>query len=332
MNRSRFLAAVLALGGLLGAAEVRSASNEHQARLRAFEQKAQKERQAQGLENNRAALFAKYPSPEMKLAGNPDAELIAIPVKSEATVSLTGHFVPGSLSETECSGAEVITEKVTETQLDARVRVSAEGLPGPCILRVFSPVSLATASQRAFRVVGNHQWQLALANGMKVKMSTTAVAAKPDITGTSEWFDKSGKSLGTRAVTLDPHAEGFGVTVQRTQEEKAASAQVAQSARQDSSRADIQKQSAEIQQKMQAECMKLPGAQMGPCIKKYTEQLKALSQGAQNKAQATQQKMASTAVGCDTLSLQASAGKVSGKGNTCGAPGEVAVTGTVTAK
>jgi hypothetical protein len=36
-------------------------------------------------------------------------------------------------------------------------------------------------------------------------------------------------------------------------------------------------------------------------------------------------------VGCQTLELMVNAGKVTGRGTNCGAPGEVNVTGTVTA-
>jgi hypothetical protein len=333
MNRSRFLAAALALAGLLGAAEVRSASNEHQNRLEAFRQKAQKERQALGLDKK--ALFAKYPTPEVKLvtAGGssaPGGELPAVPVGGELTLTATGRFVPGSLPSMDCQGAVVVSEKVTESRVEAKVKVSSAALPEQCDLRIISPVSLASAKRPAFRVVGNYQWELTLANGMKARMRTAAQPGTVLITGTSEWFDKGGKSLGTREVKLDRTYDGYLVNVQRTEEEKAASNKALGESGKATRNKDNQAAAAEIQQKMKSECLALPPDKMGPCIQKYTAEMQALATKVQTQAQAGQQKAASSSVGCESLTLAVNEGKVTGKGTACGAPGEVNVTGSFT--
>jgi hypothetical protein len=339
MSRSRFLAAVLGLLALLGAAEVRSAAKEQQRRLVEFQQKAMKERQEQGLDKDRAALFAKYPTPEVTLVSasggasksGPSKDLPTVPVGSETTLSFTGRFVPGTLAHVECMGAEVISEKATEKSLEARVRVTAAALPGECEARIISPVSLATAREPAFRVVGKHQWELQLANGMKARLSTSAQPGSPGITGTSEWFDKGGKSLGTRAVNLARTEEGVRVDVQRTQEEVAAASKARGEAHKELTSEDAQKVMREAQLHIKNECMKLPPDKMGPCIEKYTAQMKAVSQRAQGKAQEAEQKVAASTVGCDSLSLQVSDGKVTGRGSNCGAPGDVNVIGSVAA-
>ncbi|KFE66463.1 hypothetical protein [Hyalangium minutum] len=357
MNRSRFLAAALALVGLLGAAEVRSASSDQQSRLKSFQDKAQKERQAQKLD--RKALFAKYPTPEIALVtaggggspdeppkskgkgggaaggsapgGSPGGAAGFVAVGTEATLSATGRFLPGSLSTVECQGVEVISEKITESNAEVRVKVTTAAPAGPCDLRIISPVSLASARRVAFRVIGNYNWELSLANGWKARMKT---AAKPDtdlISGTSDWFDKGGKSLGSREVKVERTFDGYQVTVQRTAEEQAASDQAMNESGKAFKSQDNQQAAAAIQAKMQAECMKLPPAQMGGCIQKYTAEMTALSQRVQTQSQAGEKKAIASAVGCQALQLAVNEGKVTGRGTNCGAPGEVNVTGTVTA-
>jgi hypothetical protein len=357
MNRSRFLAAALALVGLLGAAEVRSASGDQQSRLKSFQEKAQKERQAQKLD--RKALFSKYPTPELFMVstagggapdpqpppkgkgggagggsapgGSPGGDLGSVAVGSETTLTATGRFLPGSLSTVECQGVDVLSEKITETRAEVKVKVTSAAPAGPCDLRIISPVSLASARRPAFKVIGNYSWDLTIANGWKARVKTVS---KPDtvlITGTSEWFDKGGKSLGTRDVSVKRTFDGYQIDVQRTEEEQAASDQAMGESGKAFKNQDNQKAAADIQAKMQAECMKLPPTQMGPCIQKYTAQMTALSQQVQAQSETGQKKAAASGVGCQTLQLAVNEGKVTGRGTNCGAPGEVNVTGTVTA-
>jgi hypothetical protein len=356
MNRSRFFAAVLALVGLLGAAEVRSASNDQQSRLKSFQDKAQKERQAQKLD--RKALFAKYPTPEISMVaggggdapdkapgkkpgggasggsapgGAPGGNLGSVAVGTEATLVATGRFLPGSMSTVECQGVEILSEKITESRAEVKVKVKSEAPAGACDLRILSPVSLASARRAAFKVIGNYSWDLKVANGMKARMKT---AAKPDtvlIEGTSEWFDKGGKSLGTRLVKLERTEEGYHVDVQRTTEEINASKQAAADSGAAFKRQDNQKAAADIQAKMQAECMKLPPAQMGGCIQKYTAEMTSLSQRVQSEGQVSEKKVLAVAVGCKSLELAVNETLVTGRGTDCGAPGESEVTGTVKA-
>lgn len=356
MNRSRFLAAALALVGLLGAAEVRSASSSQQSRLTSFQEKAQKERQAQKLD--RKALFTKYPTPEISMvstvgggapdskpppkgkgggaggsapSGSPGGDLGSVAVGTETTLTATGRFLPGSLSTVECQGVDVLSEKITETRAEVRVKVTSAAPAGPCDLRIISPVSLASSRRAAFKVIGNYSWDLTIANGWKARVKTVS---KPDtvlITGTSEWFDKGGKPLGTRDVSVKRTFDGYQIDVQRTEAEKAASDQAMEQSGKALKGQDTQKAAADIQAKMQAECMKLPPAQMGGCIQKYTAQMTTLAQDAQAQADSGQKKAVASAVGCHVLQLAVNEGKVTGRGTDCGAPGEVNVTGTVTA-
>jgi hypothetical protein len=333
MNRSRFLVAVLTLVGLLGAAEVHSASNAQQDRLQALRQQAEKERQSMNLD--KSALLAKYPTPELKLVSaagasvtNGGGDLPSVPVGSELTVSATGKFLPGSVSSMDCEGVVVTSDKVTDSRVEAKVKVTTNALAEECSLRVVSPVSLASARKPVFRVVGKYQWDLTLSNGMKARMRTEVQPSTVVITGLSEWTDKSGRALGGRQVKLERSTEGYRVLTQRTKEESAAS----DAAMQDSGKAfkkeDNQKAAAEIQAKMQSECLKMSPDKMSGCIQKYTAQMQALSQRVQAESQGGQQKAIASAVGCEWMNLAVSDGKVTGRGTNCGAPGEVNITGT----
>ncbi|MDY7231251.1 hypothetical protein [Hyalangium rubrum] len=334
MKRSRFVATSLALVGLLGAAEVRSAAVEQQRRLEEFRKQSLAQRKSQGLDKDRKALYAKYPTPEVKLAAPPGGggDVLEVPVGTEATLVATGRIPGDAYPHLDCVGVEVLSHKVTEGRLEVRVKVSPNAMPGTCEMRVFSPVSLAYDDVVAFRKVGAFKWDLALANGMKARLSTSSQKGSDLFTGTSEWFSKDGKSLGTRQVNINTASDkNVVITVQRTQEEMAVASQAATEAVSGADSAQAQKEMMAVQQQMQKECMSLPSDKMAPCLKKYSEQMKAASQKMREAQGASQKKADAAMVGCQSLRLDVAEGKASGKATGCGGPGEVAVTGTVTA-
>jgi hypothetical protein len=330
MKRSRFLAAALALGGLLVAAEVRSASNDHQKSLEAFRKKSLADRRAQGLDKDQRALYAKYPTPQVQMVGGGGDTLFDLPVGTEKTLTINGRFVPGSFAHVNCVGVEVLSQKVTETKLELRVRALGTALPGACDMTMYSPVSLAHEALPPLRVTGTHQWELTTATGLKVRMRTSSQKDSQLLSGSTEWFSKEGKPLGTREATVERTEEGITVTVQRSKEEVQAAGKAWSAASKSSDMVDAQKESKVIQQKMQEECMKLPPAKLGACIQKYTDMMNAASNKMQNASKAAQQQADAGVVGCQMMKLQVVAGKVTGQGTNCGAPGEVNVTGTVT--
>lgn len=333
MKRSRFVASALVLAGLLGAAEVRSASVEQKRRMDEFRKKALAARKAQGLDKNPAALYAKYPTPELKLegAGAAGGAGLEVAVGTEATLVVTGRFSGEAFPHVDCPGVELLSQKVTENRLELRVKVAESAVPGICELRVFSPVSMANEQLVVFRKVASYKWDLALANGMKVKVNAASQKGVDIISGNSEWFSPEGKSLGTRLVNVNPSGDSLLVTVQRTQQELEAATKALSAGTQGPEGAKAQQEMQALQAKMQKECMSLPSDKMAPCLTKYSEQMKAASAKMREAATAGQKKAAAASVGCQTLRLKlAEGGKVSGKANGCGAPGEVAVTGTVT--
>jgi len=331
MKRSGFLAAALGLVGLLGAAEVRSASVEQQRALESFRKQALEQRKAQGLTKDRKALYAKYPSPQVKLAPGPGGgELLELPIGSEATLVATGKYVPGSFASLTCPGVEAVSQKITDSRLEARVRALGTALPGVCELQVLSPVSLAYENVAAVRVMGSMRWELQTANGLKARMNIASQRGSSTMTGGSDWTSREGKPLGARQVRAEPGSEGFFVQLVRTQQEQDSSAQALKTATQGEDSQAAQKELKAVQDKMQQECMKLPPDKMGPCLQKYTPLMKAASEKMRGANTSAQQKAADAVVGCSSMKLKVTDGKVTGRGTGCGAPGEVDVTGTVT--
>jgi hypothetical protein len=330
MKRSGFLAAALGLVGLLGAAEVRSASVENQRALESFRKQALEQRKAQGLSKDRKALYARYPTPQVKLAPGPGGDVLELPVGAEATLVATGRYVPGSFASLGCPGVEVLSQKVTESRLELRVRALSHALPGVCELRVLSPVSLAHENVPAVRVMGSLLLELETANGLKARVRMASQRGTHTLTGGSDWTSREGKALGTQPVRAEPSEEGFLVQLVRPAQEPQASAQAPSPATQGADPQEAQKELKAIQEKRQQECMKLPQAEKGPCLHKYIPQMKAAAEKVRGANTSAQQKAAGGPVGCNSMKLKVADGKVSGRGTGCGAPGEVAVKGTVT--
>jgi hypothetical protein len=99
--------------------------------------------------------------------------------------------------------------------------------------------------------------------------------------------------------------------------------------------ADSQKDLDELQQLSQAmvdECGKLEPAKMGPCFTKYQEKLKPVQARMGERAGDTEQRMKTRKIGCSQVRLEvAPDGKVTGRAEGCGAPGETTVSGKLSA-
>jgi hypothetical protein len=324
MSRLRVLTLALALGGLAAIAGERADAGDHRERVAEFQHKALEERKAQKLDADRKALYAKYPTPELKIASVKDVRL-----GGEETIQATGRFQAGSLV-VPCHGVELLSHKLADTHLEARVRVTVDARPGPCELRVYAPVSAQSTGRPALNVVGLYAWELALSNGMKARMRTGSEKGTGGLHGSAEWFDAKGKSQGSRDVELSPRDTGYQITVRRTREEEAAARETYNTARKDAETLAARDEAREIQKKMREECQKLPPDKLGPCMQKYTPQIAEAAKRMQNRTQQTQHAAEVRAVGCNTLTLEVRGGRVTGKAEGCGERGEVRVTGAVT--
>lgn len=320
MNRSRFIVAVLALGGLVGAAEYRSTLLEQRQRLEAFQKKALEARKAQKLEGNRAALVSKYPTPELEFIQPVEAR-----GGSEVTLSVPGQFVPGSLVLVPCEGVEVLSTKVTKERAEARVRIHPAALPGECGLQVVSPVSAIARSTTALRIRGDYEWALQLANGMTTRWTVEMGEDGASLHGLSEWFEK-GQPVGTRSVVIALKGQEARASVGLSGDETQAMSQSYADSATDMEA--LGKKMEAVMQKMQAECSKVPPARQEACTAKYQAQMEAFTQQVSANMEQAQKSASTVSRVCTDLRLQAVGGKVTGTADNCAGQNGVKVSGT----
>lgn len=316
MNRKPFLVAILAVGGLVTAAEVRSTLTEQQQRVREFKNKAQEARKKEGLEGNRGALVSKYPTPEIGFL----EEQVARPGE-EVTLTATGHYVPESLVVIPCEGVEVLSSKVTRERVEARVRVRPGTPATKCDLQVVSPVSAISRSKAALRIKADSVWDLKLANGLTTRWKVEQAADGSTLLGQSEWFEK-GKSLGTRPITITMSGTEAQATVGASEAEAQALNQSAEASA--ANMEAIGKKMDALMKKVDAECSKLAAEKQTACHEKYAPQMQALTQ----QMSGGPAPEAPSSPVCTELTLKAVAGKVTGTGSNCAGNSGVQVSGT----
>lgn len=163
-------AATLAL--LVAAALVRAQASPFQAKRNELRKQAEAAQQTQGLAGaaNRKALFAKYPTPEIKLA-----KPLALAAGVSGALSVPGRFPEGA---SVVAGSEAITladVAVTATAVKGTVTAAAGLPPQWARVYVFAPVSLAETWTPVF--VGAPQaFELKASNGWTVKVTPDAKA------------------------------------------------------------------------------------------------------------------------------------------------------------
>ncbi len=321
MNRTRFLVAVLALGGLVGAAQVRSSAAEQQKRVDDFLIKATAARKAQKLDTNRDALMAKYPTPEVSLSTTVEAR-----PGSEHTLTVRGQFVPGTIAVIPCEGVEVLSTNVTADRIEAKVRVLPHALPSECDMQIVTPVSGVGSTATVLRIQGSYEWDLKLANGMTTRFTASMAEDGHTLSGQSEW-NHQGKSLGKRVVVVSTDGEqGVRVDVETTEEESNAAGKALESGSVDMDA--LSKKMDALMQKSMAECAKGTQEQQATCQDKYRVQMEALTNEAMAQTEATVKAAQSVTAACSELKLKAVGGQVSGTAHNCGGAGVVKVTGT----
>jgi hypothetical protein len=319
MNRNRFIVAILALGGLAGAAEVRSTLAAQQQRLQDFKTKAQEARKAQDLdgEDDRKALVTKYPTPEIGFVQPQQAHGGA-----ELTLSAPGRFLPDSLVLVPCEGVEVLSSKVTKERAEARVRILPTASSGECELQVVSPVSAISRSKPALIIRGDTVWELQLANGLTTRWTVESRNGRT-LVGQSEWFEK-GKSLGTRPVVVNLSGDDARASVGPSEEEnRAAEQRVAAGS---AGVQDTAKRMEALVQKMQTECASAPSNQRQECFGKYKAEMEAINKGF--AAAKSTSAPSSTSTVCSKLNLKAVGGKLTGTADNCAGSNGVQVSGT----
>lgn len=325
MKRWPFALAVLALSSVLVAAAEQASGQAFEKRLSAFYAQARADRQRAGLDVPTAKQ--RFPTPELKLASA--AAQVGSCARPGETVDLryTGKLPAGSLVGFTCPELEVLDLTAAEGKVSAKVRVGKVALPHECRLTAVSATSAIRRDFPAIRIAGKYAWDLQLGNGWTTRWTWQSPGCGVPGEATSVWMDK-GKVLGTVPLRLDGSGTRWTGTVAQSPEEQEEILKAAQSP-------EAQKDVAEIQQLSQAmgeECGKLEPAKMGPCFQRYQEKMKPVQARMKEQDKARRERMETRKVGCSRLRLEvAPDGKVTGRAQGCGAPGETAVSGKVSA-
>lgn len=320
MNRKVFAVSLLALGGLVTAAEVRSSRAEQLQRLQEFQRKAQEARKAQKLDGDREALVTKYPTPEMDFI-----ETQEVRAGAEVTLAATGQYVPGSLVVVPCDGIQVVSTKVTAERAEARVRVLPTAKAVECDLEVVSPVSAISRSQRALRIKVESVWELKLSNGLTARWRVAMDKSGLTLAGESEWFEK-GKSLGTRPVVIALSGDEARAAVAASDEETQQGVKNADANAQDMEA--LGRKMEAVFKKMDAECSKLAPEKQAACAEKYQPQMEAINKQFNDEAEGKPQVVGVPSAVCAELTLKAVGGKVTGTADKCASGSGVKVSGT----
>ena len=169
---SRIFVALLALA--LAGAVVRAAGRKkfQDARAQLLEQ-FQSERQAQGLAapNQRAALFKKYPTPEIGLV-----KPLAVSPGQTAPISLSGRFAERTAFLVDNDDVELVNPVASATGFKATLKTAPTALPGFASLHAFTPVSGAWARSAVAFVGTPSALTFSASNGWTVKLTPEARA------------------------------------------------------------------------------------------------------------------------------------------------------------
>lgn len=313
--------AVGAVAGMLFIAAAALANPQEE--VEAFREKAMKERERLGLSSEEAAT--RYPTPELELV---DAKT----ARAGETVELraAGTLGEGAHAVVSCPQVKILSMQVETGGLTAKVKVPEWLLPVRCDWIATAPVSGSSTHLPALEVIGSYVWELQLRNGMTMKGETHTTPGLRS-SGTVEFFER-GRSLGKREARVSGSADAWSLEIERTAEE---SQQLSARQQEGMKKVDTEgamKRMQAISEKMQAECSKLPSAQMSSCFMKYQKAMEEAGKPLQQAADTLNADTLVHAGGCLRLELSVKAGKVSGEAEGCRKPGTVKVTGTVTAK
>lgn len=200
---------------LVAAAAIRAQSSGFDARRAELRRAAEAAQQAEGLggDGNRAALFKKYPTPEIGLAKAP----LALAPGASGGLSVPGKFPAGTTILAGSDAISLADVVVTAAALKARVSAAAGVPPQWARVYAFAPVSLAESWTPVF--VGTPQsFSLQASNGWTVKVTPEARAFTVSedaarITYKAEYF-KSGQATpfetASGALSLDASNRSAG--------------------------------------------------------------------------------------------------------------------------
>jgi hypothetical protein len=318
--------AALLLTLLLTAVAVRATSIRYQERRRALEAEAQERRKKLGLEQDRAKLYAQFPTPEVTFQGG----VQELQPGATATVEVTGALQEGARLLFACDEVSVLKESRKKGGWSAQVRVDRAALPGDCTLHVLAPVSLAESASRVLEIRGRYQLDVRFEDG------TTAAFTPERLEEGTLWgsvaFKAPGEKLASRTRKASLAAgEPLVIEVLPGEEELLEQQQAAQSALAALGSPAFQKAQEEAVRKMEA-CGKLPQDKLAACMQEAGQAMAEAQKQVSGKLEEAKAERARTGpkggLGCTRWSLRGAGGKVWGEA-ACGEGVELKVGGTI---
>jgi len=310
MNRLPLAAGLV----LAGAAVALGAS--YQERLEQIRATAEAERKKLGLQDDRARLYAQYPTPEVAFGGDP----LETACGQAKDVRIAGKFAKGTAFVIAHDDVRALGEKLDAEGWKARLAPHKDAAPGPVRVHAIVPVSGAERSTEVMVVRGRYQIDARFDDGWAASMVTDGNSG-----GEFTWSKGSEKRAGIASV----HSNGSRVSVD-----------VAPPAeRQKLEMEEMQKLMAAVeasgmtalQEKIQG-CGKLPQDRLIACLQALqgeTEKLRAQADEADKRMKAQiLERQPKAAWNCTGWRLHAREGKLTGTAS-CAGEVEQKVTGTL---
>lgn len=249
-------------------------------RAATFRARAAAERKRLKLDQDQAKKS--YPTPEVRFGGG-----AACPGE-QSVVTIDGHFPPGTAVGTSSPFVDIVKEELSPTRWTGTVKVKS-GATESALFEVISPVSGISATV-TLHLGCAREWVIDVKSGERLVVK---VVDGVDV-ASGEWF-KGPTSLGKRDFDVSVGVPNVALK-QRASAEELARREASENQAHTSSAAERQQK---LATQMQA-CTKLPPAQMGPCMQKYTAELQQLVSEQQATLEASQKSMAPS-VGCAEL-------------------------------
>ncbi|GMU59609.1 MAG: hypothetical protein AMXMBFR34_13720 [Myxococcaceae bacterium] len=326
MNRSLALSLCLVVS-------LPAAAESWNKKLDAWRSAAYAERKKLGLDKDRKALYAKYPTPEVKFAsgsGGPAAAGLIICPDETKNVTLAGKLAPGSFVSVNSDELEVVKEAFTAKGWEATLHAKKTATPTRIDVQVFSPVSTASKYLGGLAIGCDHTWIFEVSGGdTLVVKSKYGVLEEVKVTG--EW-KRGDKVLGQASFRMWAGSGNVRLDQEVSQADQMAQAKAMMDLMKSPEMKSIDAKSEAVSKKM-GECGKLHPDKMEACFAGPQKEIEALSKQ-REELMAKLEIKSSPPFGCRRIDTNAKDGLLSGEAELCAgkrSSERVKVTGRYTA-
>jgi hypothetical protein len=296
---------------LLAAAAARAVQSGYRQRLEALQAEAEAQRKKLGLDADRAKLYAQYPTPEVTF----ESDLTPVGCGQSAQVTIEGRFSKRTAFVIRRDDVQALSDKLSATGWQARLRAAPDALPGPIEVAAIAPVSGASSQRRIAEVRGRLELTLEFEDGWKAHLVPVQEGAHE-----AQW--SKGEAKRSSSANVTPEENGLRVIFAQSEEQTALAQEQAKELTGEIVNKELQAAMARLQ-----ECGKLPEPEQLPCIQRTQPELEKASLASKNRVEETtaryQQRAPKDAWACSQVELRGPLGKMEGKAE-CARPLKVA--------